>query len=67
MFRKNKDHLQTELFNSYSAMNSKIQASLDFHGTLIQLTFSIIWQTMLLIQANLMLRSLFPSQGTVII
>jgi hypothetical protein len=29
MFRENKDHLQTELFNSYSTMNSKIQASLQ--------------------------------------
>ncbi|GAB6273781.1 MAG: hypothetical protein STSR0004_06440 [Peptococcaceae bacterium] len=29
MFRENKDHLQTELFNSYSTMNPKIQASLQ--------------------------------------
>ena len=28
MFRKNKDHLQQELFNSYSWMNPKVQASL---------------------------------------
>jgi len=29
MFRENKGHLQAELFNSYSMMNSKIQASLQ--------------------------------------
>ena len=29
MFRENKDHLQTELFNGYSTMNPKIQASLQ--------------------------------------
>ncbi len=29
MFRENKDHLQVELFNSYSWMNPKIQASLQ--------------------------------------
>jgi len=29
MFRENKDHLQQELFNSYSWMNPKIQASLQ--------------------------------------
>ena len=28
MFRENKDHLQEELFNSFSWMNPKIQASL---------------------------------------
>jgi len=29
MFRENKDHLQGELFNSFSGMNPKIQASLQ--------------------------------------
>jgi tetratricopeptide (TPR) repeat protein len=29
MFRENKDHLQQELFNSYSTMNPKVQASLQ--------------------------------------
>ena len=29
MFRENKDHLQGELFNSFSEMNPEIQASLQ--------------------------------------